>query len=327
MNTKMITCLVAAALLFNASFVQAQQAAKVPRIGFLGATSASTNAARMEAFRLGLRELGYTAGKNVVIEYRWAEGKSERLPDLAAELVRVKVDVIVTAGPAATRPAQQATSTIPIVMAFDNDPVGSGFIASLARPGGNITGLSALAPELSGKRLELLKEVARKVSRVAVFGTSTQPGVAQALKETELAAAALKVELQNLNVLEPKDIESAFRAANKGRADAVLVLTSPVIFSQRTQISDLGARNHLPAIFPQSEFVEDGGLMSYAPNYADLFRRAATYVDKILKGTKPADLPVEQPTKFEFVINLNAAKQIGLTIPPNVLARADRVIR
>jgi len=230
MNTKMITCLVAAALLFNASFVQAQQAAKVPRIGFLGATSASTNAARMEAFRLGLRELGYTAGKNVVIEYRWAEGKSERLPDLAAELVRVKVDVIVTAGPAATRPAQQATSTIPIVMAFDNDPVGSGFIASLARPGGNITGLSALAPELSGKRLELLKEVARKVSRVAVFGTSTQPGVAQALKETELAAAALKVELQNLNVLEPKDIESAFRAANKGRADAVLVLTSPVIF-------------------------------------------------------------------------------------------------
>jgi len=278
MNTKMITCLVAAALLFNASFVQAQQAAKVPRIGFLGATSASTNAARMEAFRLGLRELGYTAGKNVVIEYRWAEGKSERLPDLAAELVRVKVDVIVTAGPAATRPAQQATSTIPIVMAFDNDPVGSGFIASLARPGRNITGLSALAPELSGKRLELLKEVAPKVSRVAVFGTSTQPGVAQALKETELAAAALKVELQNLNVLEPKDIESAFRAANKGRADAVLVLTSPVIFSQRTQISDLGARNHLPAIFPQSEFVEDGGLMSYAPNYADLFRRAARHL-------------------------------------------------
>jgi putative ABC transport system substrate-binding protein len=327
MKRKM-TVLTLCAMLFALSLsAQAQQPAKVPRIGFLGATYASTNAARIEAFRQGLRELGYTERKNIVIEYRWAEGKAERLPDLADELVRLKVDVIVTAGPAATRPAQQATSTIPIVMAFDNDPVGSGFIASLARPVRNISGLSALAPELSGKRLELLNEVVPKLSRVATFGTSTQPGAAQALRETELAAAALKVELQNINVLDPKDIESAFRAASKGRADAVLVLTSPVIFSRRIEIGDLAVKNRLPVIFPQSEFVEDGGLMSYAPSYPDLFRRAATYVDKILKGIKPADLPVEQPMKFEFVINLKAAKQIGLTIPPNVLARADKVIR
>jgi len=305
----------------------AQQPARVPRIGFLGATYASTNAARLEGFRQGLRDLGYVEGKNIVIEYRWGEGKPERVPDFADELVRLKVDVIVTAGPAATRPAHRATSTVPIVMAFDNDPVGSGFVSSLAHPGANITGLSALAPEISGKRLELLKEVVPKVSRVAAFGTSTQPGVAQALKEAEVAAAALKVELQYVDVLAPTDIETAFQSAIKRHADAVLVLTSPVIFFRRTQTSGLAAKNRLPVIFPQSEFVEDGGLMSYAPNYPDLFRRAATYVDKILKGAKPADLPIEQPTKFEFIINLKAAKQIGLTIPPNVLARADRVIR
>jgi putative ABC transport system substrate-binding protein len=212
-------------------------------------------------------------------------------------------------------------------MSFDNDPIGSGFVASLARPGGNITGLSALFPELSGKRLELLKEVVPMISRMAFFGTSTQPGTAQALRETELAAGAFGVQVQYLEVRDPKDIETAFQAARKGRADAVLVLSSPVIFSQRTQIADLAVKNRLPVIFPQSEYVEDGGLMSYAPNYADLFRRAATYVAKILKGAKPADLPVEQPKKFEFIINLKAAKQIGLTIPPNVLARADKVIR
>ena len=316
-----------ALLLALGSSLQAQQSAKVPRIGFLGAAYPSTNAARMEAFRQGLRELGYVEGKNIIIEYRWAEGKTERLPDLAAELVRLKVDIIVTAGPAATRPAKEATSTIPIVMAFDNDPVGSGFVASLARPGGNITGLSALFPELSGKRLELLKEVVPMLSRMAVLGTSTNLGNAQALKEIELAAGAFKVQLQTLDVLHPTAIEPAFRTAVRGRADAVLVLSSAVIFSQRTQIADLAVKNRLPVNFPQSEYVEDGGLMSYAPNYADLFRRAATYVDKILKGAKPADLPVEQPKKFEFIINLKAAKQIGLTIPPNVLARADRVIR
>jgi putative ABC transport system substrate-binding protein len=212
-------------------------------------------------------------------------------------------------------------------MSFDNDPVGSGFVASLARPGGNITGLSAVFPELSGKRLELLREVVPMLSHMAVRGTSTNSGNAQALKEIELAAGAFKVQLQTLDVLCPKDIEPAFRTAAKGRADAMLVLSSAVIFSKRTQIAGLAVRNRLPVNFPQNEYVEDGGLMSYAPNYADLFRRAATYVDKILKGAKPSELPVEQPTKFEFIINLKAAKQIGLTIPPNVLARADKVIK
>ena len=325
MSRKIFVCLLITLLLGTVPAEAQQPGAKVPRIGFLGATSPSTNAARIEAFRQGLRELGYVEGKNIVIEYRWAEGKTERLPDLAAELVRLKVDIIVTAGAAVTRPAKEATSTIPIVMSFDNDPVGSGFVASLARPGGNITGLSALFPELSGKRLELLKEVVPVLSRMAVFGTSTQP--AQGLRETELAAGAFGVRAQYIDVLSPQDFETAFQAARKGRADAILVLSSPVIFSQRTRIADLAVKNHLPMMFPQSEWVEDGGLMSYAPNYADLFRRAATYVDKILKGAKPADLPVEQPTKFEFIINLKAAKQISLTIPPNVLVRADRVIR
>jgi putative tryptophan/tyrosine transport system substrate-binding protein len=230
-------------------------------------------------------------------------------------------------GPAAIRPAKEATSTIPSVMSFDNDPVGSGFVASLARPGGNITGLSALFSELSGKRVELLKEIVPQLSRMAALGTSNQPGTDQTLRETERAAAVLGVQLQFLNIRDPKDVGTSFQAARKWRADTVLVLSSAVIFSRRTQIAELAVKNRLPVIFPQNEFVEDGGLMSYAPNYADLFRRTATYVDKILKGTKPSELPVEQPTKFEFIINLKAAKQIGLTIPPNVLARADRVIR
>jgi putative ABC transport system substrate-binding protein len=212
-------------------------------------------------------------------------------------------------------------------MAFDDDPVGNGFVASLARPGGNITGLSNLAQDLSGKQLELLKEIVPKLSRVAVFGTSTTPGNAESLKEIELAARAFGVQAKYLDIPDPKDIDTAFQAARKGRADAVLVLSSAIIFSQRTRIADLAIKNRLPVIFPQNEFVEDGGLMSYGPNYADLFRRAASYVDKILKGRTPADLPVEQPKKFEFIINLKAAKQIGLTIPPNVLARADKVIR
>jgi putative ABC transport system substrate-binding protein len=299
----------------------------MPRIGFLITTSPSALADRIEGFRQGLRELGYVEGKNIVIEWRHAEAKLDRLPALAAELVRLKVDAIVTAGPSSTRAAKKATSTIPIVMAFDNDPVGNGFVASLARPGGNITGLATLAPEISGKRLELLKEIVPKLSRVAVLGTSTTPGTAQNLKETELAAGALKVKLQYLDVLDPKDIETAFRAASKGRADAVLVLTSPVFVLQRTQIVDLAVKGRLPAIYDQSEYVEAGGLMSYGVSFTDLARRAATYVDKILKGAKPADLPVEQPKKFELVINLKTAKQIGVTIPQSVLYRADKVIK
>jgi putative ABC transport system substrate-binding protein len=306
---------------------EAQQPGKVSRIGYLITSSPAAIAPRMDAFQQGLRELGYVEGKNIVIERRHGEGKLDRLPGLAAELVRLNVDVLVTSGPTATRPAKEATSTIPIVMTFDDDPVGSGFVASLARPGGNITGLSTLAPEISGKQLELLKEIIPRLFRVAVFGTSTRQGTAQALKEMELAAGAFAVKLQYLDIEDPKDTATAFRAASKGRADALLVLQSPVFNSQRAQIADLAQKNRLPAAYPRQEFVEDGGLMSYGANISDLDRRAATYVDKILKGANPADLPVEQPTKFEFIINLKAAKQIGLTIPPNVLARADRVIK
>jgi putative ABC transport system substrate-binding protein len=305
----------------------AQQPAKSSRIGFLLAVSPSAAAARTEAFRQGLRELEYVDGKNIVIESRYAEEKLDRLPALAAELVRLKVDIIVTAGGQATRAAKEATSKIPIVMTNDPDPVRSGFVASLARPAGNITGLSTLAPELSGKRLELLGEVVPRLSHVVIVGTSTQPGHAQAIKELELAAKKFKVQIQHLDVLESKDIETAFRAAAKGRADGVLTLTSPILRSQRVQLADLAVKNRVPAIYNDIQFVEAGGLIFYGVSFLDLDRRAATYVDKILKGAKPADLPVEQPKKFEFIINLKAAKQIGLTIPPNVLARADKVIR
>jgi putative ABC transport system substrate-binding protein len=320
--------LVAAMLLTVAVAVEAQQPTKIPRIGYLGFGSPSAIPTRIEAFRQGLRELGYVEGKNIFIEWRSAEGNADRLPSLAAELVRLKVDIIVTNGPYSTRAAKAATVTIPIVMAAVGDPVDDGIVASLARPGGNITGLSSVAPELSGKRLELLKEIVPRLSRAAFFGTSTLPGNAQSLKETELAAGALGVKLQYLDVLDPKDIETAFRAAGKGRADAVLMLMAGGVASaHRTEIVELAVKSRLPAIYSQSEYVEAGGLMSYSANINDLHRRAATYVDKILKGRKPADLPVEQPIKFELIINLKAAKQIGLTIPPNVLARADRVIK
>jgi ABC-type uncharacterized transport system substrate-binding protein len=320
-----------AMLLALCSSAEAQQRTKIPRIGYLGGTSPSVNEARIEAFRQGLRELGYVEGKNIVIERRHHEGKLDRLPPLAAELVRLKVDIIITVGPPAARAAKEATVTIPIVMMQVGDPVGSGFVASLARPGGNITGLSSLAPELSGKRLELLKEILPKLSRVAVFGSSTSPDNAQSLREVDLAAAALKVKLQYLEVRDdryPKDIETAFRAASKGRAEVALMMVAPAVASsRRKEIADLAVKSRLPVIYNGRANVEAGGLMSYGVNLNDLDRRAATYVDKILKGAKPADLPVEQPTKFEFVINLKAAKQIGLTIPPSVLARADQVIR
>jgi putative ABC transport system substrate-binding protein len=316
-------CLLLTVLLFTVSPAEAQQPKRVPRIGYIATVSAASIRDRYEAFRQGLRDLGYTEGKNIVIESRFAEGKPDRLPDLAAELVRLNVDVIVTSGPPSTRAAKKATSTIPIVMAEDPDPVATGLVASLARPGGNITGLSSLSPEISGKRLEILKEVLPKLSRVAVLGT----GNAALVRETDLAAQALGLQLQYLEIREPNDIEAAFQKTAKGRADAVMLLENPVNLSHRKKIVDLAVRNRLPAIYPWPEFVEEGGLVTYTASRTDLFRRAATYVDKILKGAKPADLPVEQPTKFEFVINLNAAKQIGVTIPPNVLARADRVIR
>src|SRR5215471_11194778 len=324
---KRLLWIVTLVLLAIGTFAEAQQPAKAPRIGFLGGSSPSAISARIEAFRRGLRELGYVEGKNIVIEWRYAEGKFDRLPALAAELVRLKVDVIVTSGPLPTRAAKEATITIPIVMTQVGDPVATGFVASLAEPGGNITGLSTLAPGLSGKRLELLKETISKLSRVAVLGTSTNPETAQSLEEVDLAARALKVKLQYLDILDPKDIGTTFQAAGKGRADAVLLLNSSLFSSYRTRIAELAAKSRLPGIYNQTNFVEAGGLMSYGVNRNDLDRRAASYVDKILKGAKPVDLPVEQPKKFEFIINLKAAKQIGLSIPPNVLARADKVIR
>src|SRR3989454_6235502 len=284
--------LVLGALFFALCFyANAQQPAKVPRIGFLSSLSPGAVSARMDAFRQGLRELGYVEGKNIVIESRWAEGKTERLPELAAELVRLKVDVIVTGGPAVNRSAKEATVTIPIVLAFDNDPVGNGFAASLARPGGNITGLSTHYPEISGKQLELLKDIIPRLSRVAVLGNSTVPGNAQALRETERAAGVFGVKLQYVEIENPEEIESAFRAARKGHADAVLVLGSQVVTSHAKQFAELAAKSRLPAIYWSPEFVEAGGLMAYSVSITDLFRRTATYVDKILKGAKPAESP------------------------------------
>ena len=326
--SKSLFCIPLCAMLFALCFAaDAQQPTRIPRIGIVTAQPLAGIAVRHEAFRRGLQELGYVEGKNIVIEHRFAEGKFDRLPALMAEMVRLKVDVILSHGPTTTRAAKQATSTIPIVMAQDPDPVVNGFVSSLARPESNITGLSSLTSDLSGKRLELLKEVVPKLSRIAIFETSTNQGNIQAKKETEHAAVALEVKFQYLDIVGPKDIESAFPAAVNGRADAVFVLRSPIFNSQRPRLAQLAASTRLPATYPTSDYVQDGGLMSYDANSTDMARRAAVYVDKILKGAKPGELPIEQPTKFELAINLKAAKQIGLTIPPNVLARADKVIR
>jgi putative tryptophan/tyrosine transport system substrate-binding protein len=307
-----------------AASAEAQQPKKVQRIGFLSSGSLGS----FVAFRQGLRDLGYVEGKNLIIEYQKSEGNFTRAQARAAELVRLKVDVIVTSGATDTRAAKEATTTIPIVFLQDPDPIGNGFVTSLARPGGNITGLSSLGADLSGKRLELLKEVLPKLSRVAVLGNSANTGNGIQLRETERAAEAFRMQLQYLDVLSAKDIETAFREASKERADAVFVLGFPGPLSDRTLLAQHAVKSRLPAIYPQINYVEEaGGLMSYGTSFADLELRAATYVDKILKGAKPGELPVEQPKKFEFVINLKAAKQIGLTIPPNVLARADKVIK
>jgi ABC-type uncharacterized transport system substrate-binding protein len=326
MKTSLMLLLIVVVTVAQGISTEAQQPKKVPRIGFVFGTSPSMIPDRVEGFRQGLRELGYVEGKNIIIEYRVAESKVERLPDLLAELVRLKVDVIVTGG-IVNRAAKEATATIPIVMAFEHDPVGNGLVASLARPGGNITGLSARYPELSGKQLELLKEIVPRLSRVAVLGSSIEPGNTHVLREVEAAAEALGVQHLYLDLQDAKDIETAFQAASKGHANALIVLSGIIVLSHRPQITTLAIKNRLPAMYPRPELVEDGGLMAYGPNMADLYRRAASYVDKILKGAKPADLPVEQPMKFDFVINLKAAKQIGLTIPESVLFRADRVIK
>ncbi len=327
MAIKTVVALLVGLTLASVHVAEAQQAPKVPRVGYL-TPSTSVNRAYTESFRQGLRDLGYVEGKNLVIEWRANEGKLDRNPALAAELVRLKVDVIVAVGSGEIRAAKEATAAIPIVMVRGGDPVGSGYVASLARPGGNITGLALLRPELSGKRLELLKEIVPKLSRVAVFASSGSADYALVLKEIELAAGPLGVRLQSLNILSPKDFETAFRDAAKGRADAVLFrVAGPSLSAHRTEVAALAVKSRLPVIYESAQEVDAGGLMSYGVNASDLYRRAATYVDKILKGTKPADLPVEQPTKFEFIINLKAAKQISLTIPPNVLVRADKVVK
>ena len=318
---------IAFALVVGGAVAQTQQPARIPRIGILSAVPGSVFSARVEAFRQRLRQLAYVEGKNIVIEYRYADGKPERLPDLAAELVRLKVDIIVTIGPGATLAAKKASGTIPIVFAGASDPVGSGLVSSLAQPDGNITGLSLMVPDLDGKRLELLNEAVPKVARVAFLWNPSGARGNLALTTMEAAAKALELKLLSLEVRSLEDFEGAFARAKKERAQALITTTGALINTQQRRVLDFAAKNRLPAIYHYSEFAEAGGLMSYGPNNADLFRRAADFVDKILKGTKPADMPVEQATKFEFLINLKAAKQIGLTIPPGVVARADRVIK
>jgi putative tryptophan/tyrosine transport system substrate-binding protein len=299
----------------------AQQTAKIPRIGIL--RPGSPPDPLVEAFRRGLQELGYTEGRNISIEYRWAEGREERLPSLAADLVRLQVDVIV-AGAAAVA-VKQATNVIPIVMPIAADPVKLGLVASLARPGGNVTGLTSLSDELPGKWIQLVKEMLPRVSRMAAFWDPA--GDPSRMRASEVAARSMDVSIQVLQVDRPDGFESAFIETKKNRSGALIILGSPFFYAYRTRLVELAARHRLPTIYPQREFVEgSGGLMSYGADYHDQFRRAATYVDKILKGAKPADLPVEQPTKFELVINLKTAKALGLTIPPSVLGRADQVI-
>ena len=325
-TTKFIFLFLFAVLLTDGSVVDAQQQNKVPRLGFLSLTNTSTLSTRLAAFRQGLRDLGYREGKNINIEYRWAEGKDERLADLATELVGLHVDAIVTAGPQPTRAAKAKTTTIPIIMAQDNDPVGNGFITSFSQPGGNITGLCNFGNDIHAKRLEILKGLVPRLSRVALLGTLLQPGVGQQIRDVEIAARALNLRLQYQDVVVPADIEKAFQAARKWQANAILVIDSAIIDAHRALTVDLAAKSGLPAMYPQRVFMAAGGLVFYGSNGEDLFKRAATYVDKILKGKSPAELPVARPRKGELIINLKAAKQIGLTMPPEMLVRADQVI-
>jgi putative ABC transport system substrate-binding protein len=302
----------------------AQQTGKIVRIGILDSGTVSGMAVLVDAFRHELSKLGWIEGKNIAFEYRFAEGKIERLPELAAELIRLKVDLIVTTGDPQASAAKKATTTIPIVMANAGDPVGSGFVASLARPGGNVTGLSNLATELNAKRLEVLNDAVPRLARVGVLRGA---GISQ-LKELRPAAVALKVKLEEIETqFDAKGLENAFQIAKQKQVNGIMMISTRPFFAERKRIVELAGKYRLPAIYFQKEFVDEGGLMSYGADFDDLFRKSAHYVDKILKGAKPADLPVQQATKFEFVINLNAAKQIGLTIPVDLLQRANRVIR
>ena len=323
---KLIVCATCTLLIVLCSSAQGQQQ-KIPRIGYVDAGSRITNGHRANAFVRGLQELGYAEGQNFLIDYRWAEGKLERLPGFIKELVQAKVNVIVSSATPAIRIAKEQTSIIPIVMAGVTDPVGNGFVASLAHPRGNITGLTHVAPDLTGKRLELIKEVIPSLVRVAVLWNPNQPGQSGAFKEMQTAAQALRLTVISMEARSRKEMEKVLSESAKDQAQALLELPDPLLFFNRELIAGVAAKLKLPTMYSFSEYVEAGGLMSYGTSFPSLFHRAATYVDKILKGAKPADLPVEQPTKFELVINLKTAKQIGLTIPPNVLARADRVIR
>ncbi len=316
------------ALLAAPLAAEAQQAGRTPRVGYLSPLSAPVDSPRREAFLQGLRELGYVEGQNVVIDWRFADGKLERLPDLAADLVRLQADVIVAGGGGQIAlAARKLTTTIPIVMTNVEDPVKSGLVANLARPGGNVTGLTALVRELSAKRLEFLREIRPGLVRVAVLWNSAYPEKANEFEETQAAARALAIQLQPLRVQQATGIEGAIETAIRAHADALITLPDPLTNTNGKRIVDLALKRRLPTMFTQRPPVDAGGLISYGPSYTDLFRRAAGYVIKILKGAKPADLPVEQPTKFELVINLKTAKAIGLTIPPSMLARADEVIR
>jgi putative ABC transport system substrate-binding protein len=331
MNHKVILLLLAASFLICFHLVEAQQPQKVPLVGVLsgrGAPTPTTPDPNADAFRQRLRELGYIEVKNILVEYRYTEGRTGSIPSFVSELVQLKVDVLVITPPSAIRAAKQAIKTIPIVIVTTQDPVATGLVNSLAHPGGNITGVTRLTRELSGKRLELLKEVVPTISRVGIVVVVDPTTAGTTLKEYETAARALKVQLQALEVRGPNpDLEGAFREAVNGRINALIAVTNRVLLPYMKKIADLAIRNRMPSMYEGSAYVETGGLASYSADETESFRRAAIYVDKILKGAKPADLPVEQPTKFEFVINLKTAKQIGLTIPPNVLARADRVIR
>ena len=307
---------------------EAQQPTKVPRIGLLRSGSAASHASSHEAFRQGLRELGYEEAKNILIEYRYAEGKSERWPALANELVRLKVDIIVVGGSGVARATQQATKTIPIVVGTAGDLIRTGLVASLARPGGNITGSTELSPDVAGKRLELLKEAVPKASRVAVLmGSGPESSDQDDMQEMETPARQLSVNIQSVEVRNPSELQAAYDAMTKQRVNAVIILRGSFTVFHKKQLVELSVKSRLPSMCEGEDFAQDGCLIAYGPDRLHNWRRAAVFVDKILKGTKPADIPVEQPTKFELVINLKSAKQIGLTIPPNVLARADKVIR
>lgn len=329
MKNEFFLCLLIIALLSNAPSAAAQQPKRIPRIGYVSGTGSSSDPGPyIEALRQGLRDLGHIDGKNIVIEFRGAEGKRTRIPSLVAELVQLKVDVLVSGNFPAASAAKQITKTIPIVMVTNEDPVATKLIGSLARPGGNITGIATLQNELSGKRLELLTETVPRTLRIGVLREADSQTAAIGFKEYETTARALKIQLQSVEVREPNpDFEGAFQAAAKGRVSGLITITNPLVLRYRKRITDLAIKNQLPSMYEGSAWVEEGGLMSFSTDDLDVFRRVATYVDKILKGVKPADLPVEQPTKFEMVVNLKTAKQMGLTIPPHVLARADRVIK